>query len=122
MARLAIYLTAGMKATLKVPIDPFSNSGFFAMSGTVNVNGTDRTLINGFVVINDTVGKLEPIANQPSVSYIHQKPEKNEIRFYARTGEVGFVDIVAVPIHDHSSIIQGGPAYGTYFSDDETVD
>jgi hypothetical protein len=121
MARLAIYLTAGMKATIKVPIDPFSNSGFFANSGSVNINGENKTLINGFVVVNDSVGKLEPIANQPSVVYIHQKPERNEIRFYARTGEVGFVDIVAVPIHDHSSIIQGGPAYGTYFNDDETV-
>jgi hypothetical protein len=24
-------------------------------------------------------------------------------------------------IHDHSSIVAGGPAYGTYFTDDETT-
>jgi hypothetical protein len=31
------------------------------------------------------------------------------------------IDIIAVPIHDHSSIVAGGPAYGTYFTDDETI-
>jgi hypothetical protein len=45
----------------------------------------------------------------------------NKVYFLSRTGEKGVVDIISVPIHDHSSVVTGGPAYGTYFTDDETL-
>ena len=28
------------------------------------------------------------------------------------------VKVISVPIHDHTTIVHGGPAYGTYFDDD----
>ena len=127
MSRLALALVPGMKVVLKVPIDPYSENGFFARKGSVTITSGDKTfdvvLKNGFAVVYSDVGKLTTAKGETGavVTYVHQRPMRNEIRFYATTGEIGFVDIVDVPIHDHSSIITGGPAYGTYFSDDETI-
>jgi hypothetical protein len=53
------------------------------------------------------------------IVYTHKKSAKQFILFYADTPEMGMVSVVPMPIHDHSSVVQGGPAYGTYFSDDE---
>jgi hypothetical protein len=114
------YLLPGMKAKLTAP-------GFW-------VGTADRkkilpsgdyiavTLINGFVVDNPDIGSIEEGETPNSVIYTHKKFAPNKVFFYANTGEVGELHIISVPIHDHSSIITGGPAYGTYFTDDETVD
>jgi hypothetical protein len=116
----AIYLLPGMQTKLTAP-------AFFIGHGErkrLLVNGTYGTvsLINGFVVDNPDVGTIEPVEGEPAVIYTHKKFAQNKIIFYALTGEQGEVDVIAVPIHDHSSIVTGGPAYGTYFTDDETVD
>jgi hypothetical protein len=115
----AIYLLPGMQSKLTAP-------GFFIGTGTrkkLLANGTYASveLVNGFMVDNPDVGTIEPVDGEPAVIYTHKKFAQNKIIFYARTGEQGEVDVIAVPIHDHSSIVTGGPAYGTYFTDDETV-
>jgi len=76
-------------------------------------------LMNGFCVLDDKVGTIETVSNEASVIYKHKKAENNTIIFYARTGEIGFCNIISVPIHDHSTILQGGPALATFFSDDQ---
>ncbi len=81
-----------------------------------------KSLIHGFVVEDDSMGELESVANEPAVIYTQKKFGPNKVYYYALTGERATADIVSVPIHDHSSIVTGGPAYGTYFTDDETVD
>jgi len=124
---IAAYLLPGMSIQIKIP---FSDrpSGYFAQTDAAQINldkqfGKDNkasTPINGFVVEDKNVGTLQVDANDPTaVIYTHKRAQKNSIWFFARTGERGVLNIVAVPIHDHSSIVQGGPAYGTYFSDDE---
>jgi hypothetical protein len=120
----AVYLLPGMSIQIEVPVEEKRPSGFFSMPatsidvskffGTINNAGAP---INGFVVEDSTVGALA--ATGTAVVYTHKKAQKNTIWFFAKTGETGTVDIISVPIHDHGSIVQGGPAYGTYFSDDE---
>jgi len=117
---VAVYLLPGMWAKFTAP-------GFFV--GTtprkkLQADGEykDEPLLNGFSVENPDIGTLEEGDSPNSVIYTHKKFAHNTVMFYARTGEIGEVDIVAVPVHDHSSIVTGGPAYGTYFTDDETVD
>jgi hypothetical protein len=122
----AVYLLPGMSIQIEVPVEPNRPSGFFAMSDTKlfailpkffsNISSVG-TPIRGFVVEDKTVGELKK--NENGVSYTHKKAQKNTVWFFARSGETGTVDIISVPIHDHGSIVQGGPAYGTYFSDDE---
>ena len=115
----SIYLLPGMSVKIKATY-------FFVQTDLVEhkyQDGSTKTvnLVNGFVVDNENVGQIEAVAGEPAVIYKHNKFEYNMITFYALTGEKGTVDIISVPIHDHSSIVAGGPAYGSYFSDDETV-
>ena len=116
---VAIYLLPGMKAKLMVP-------DYFIGTGTkkyLKANGEqdEGDLKNGFLVQDEDVGDIEPVAGEPAVIYTHKKYAQNKIFYYARTGERGEVHVIAVPIHDHASIVTGGPAYGTYYTDDETL-
>lgn len=97
--------------------------GYFVRVNDVKIKKDDIIeeveLKNGFRVIDEEVGQIEPVPDKAAVIYKHKKAENNTIVFYARTGEVGFCNIISVPIHDHSTIVQGGPALGTYFSDSQ---
>ena len=122
----AVYLLPGMSIKIEVPVEPGRPSGFFAMSDNKIKAGLSKFFgdissvgppTKGFVVEDKTVGEL--VFQDNGVIYTHKKAQKNTIWFFAWSGETGTVDIISVPIHDHGSIVQGGPAYGTYFSDDE---
>ncbi len=115
----SVYLLPGMSVKIRAP-------GYFILHGSVihaHKDGTanERTLEQGFVVDDETVGEIEAVSEEPAVIYKHKKFSENIITFYALTGEKGYVYVISVPIHDHSSIVTGGPAYGTFFSDDETI-
>jgi hypothetical protein len=124
---MAMYLLPGMSIQLKIPVIQDRVSGYFAArTGTVDlakffgeVNNVSE-MVKGFVVEDKRVGVLQADPTDASaVVYTHKRAQKNAIWFFAASGERGVMNIVSVPIHDHSSIVQGGPAYGTYFSDDE---
>lgn len=115
----SVYLLPGMSAKLKV-------SGYYVAFGQRKIMKPDGTyelvdLINGYAVQDSDIGTVEAVSGEPAVIYTHKKFGLNKIFFFARTGETSVVDIIAVPIHDHSSVVTGGPAYGTYFTDDETI-
>jgi hypothetical protein len=120
----AVFLIPGMRLRVSMIIEVMPNSrgiGFFAWPfPSINFKGKTFTLIKGFGLDNESVGTLAG-SGPVGVVYSHIAPEKNSIYFFALTGEMGQVDLVAVPVHDHSSIVQGGPAYATYFNDDEIV-
>ena len=115
----SIHLLAGMQAKIEAPINFLLGHGWFIQKSKVNFNGEDVTPTNGFIVEHSDVGTIDPVSNEPAVIYTHKKAEENAVWFFAKTGEIAVCHILAVPIHDHSSVVQGGPAYGTYFSDDE---
>jgi hypothetical protein len=117
---VSVYLLPGMKARITVP-DFFVGTGerkYKDSSGVWQI----ATLQQGFYVENPDVGSIEIVSGEPAVIYTHKKFAANKIVYHARTGEIGEVNVIAVPIHDHSSIVTGGPAYGTYFMDDETTE
>jgi len=116
----SIYLLPGMTAKLKAVkmyISPKDSASFPDDSGQF----VNLPLVNGFAVLHADVGSLESVSDEPAVKYTHKKFSLNKIYFLSRTGEMGIVDVMSVPIHDHSSIVTGGTAYGTYFTDDETL-
>ena len=122
MAALTVYLLAGMTGTFKVPINKVKGEGYFPKTGSVTINNEAKTLTRGFVAENSTVGTIEKSDNTAvEIIYKHKKSLTNTIYFFAATGEITTIYIGSVPIHDHSSVVQGGPAYGTYFSDDEEI-
>lgn len=115
----SLYLLPGMSAKLTAPKFYIGVGSRKLLDETGGYK--DVTLTNGFAVYDSEVGEVKAVANEPAVIYTHKKFGTNKVYFYARTGEIGIVDITAVQIHDHSSIVTGGPAYATYFTDDETI-
>lgn len=116
---ISIYLLAGMKVVITVPHNTFLGEGWFPKKGQIQFKDGTVFLQNGFWVEDTDVGEIVEVSPDAlAITYHHKRAEKNTIWFKAATGETGVVSIVAVPIHDHSSIVQGGPSYGTYFSDD----
>jgi hypothetical protein len=121
---VAVYLLPGQKVKLKAPINASNSQGYFVRQDPLpnsflveypNMGELKR----GFVVENKDVGNIdETDEEEAAVIYHHKQPYPNAIWFWARTGERGLVKVVSVPIHDHSTIVHGGPAYGTYFDDD----
>lgn len=125
---VSVYMIPGQSVRIAIPAGTEryrSSNGFYVRLGTEPPEGyfTDMNpsdMLRGFVSENKNVGTLsETSATEAAVIYTHRRSEKNAIWFFAQTGEIALVDIISVPIHDHSSIVQGGPAYGTYFDDDE---
>jgi hypothetical protein len=116
---VAIYLLPGMKAELSVT-DYFKGVGSRKYT-TAAGEEKEEKLKNGFIVMDPDVGTIEESSDKAAVIYTHKKYAQNKIFYWSRTGERGEVDIIAVPIHDHASIVTGGPAYGTYYTDDETL-
>jgi len=122
-----INLIPGMKAEIGIRSDLDAGGrgmGSFAYKGaTINYKGTTHDVKNGWIVEDPKVGSIEVDGTKPAVIYTHKKPEKNTLFFFDHRGDVkGAVYVVAVPIHDHSSIVQGGPGYSTFFSDDESIE
>jgi hypothetical protein len=118
-ANAVVYLLPGMTAKVKVP-------DFYVFNGERDVpapgGGTrTATTVNGFILFDEDVGSIEAVDKEPAVMYTHKKYDANKIFYFSRTGEQAVIDIIGVPIHDHSSVVTGGPAYGTYFTDDETL-
>ena len=113
----SIYLLPGMKAK-------FEMEGYIIDEGTKRLEtGEDRELIRGFAVKDTDTGDIVATEEQEvAVIYTHKKFGANKVYFYAlgQQALTSVIDIISVPIHDHSSIVAGGPAYGTYFTDDET--
>jgi hypothetical protein len=121
-SQVAVYLIPGMYADFWIPIDPENNMAMFpTRAETVTVGGVIHKVWNGFYVENEEVGTItkELSDGKYGVEYWHKKPEENSIWYISADPSVKILfSVLAVPIHDHSSIVQGGPAYGTYFSDD----
>ena len=118
MGNTAIYLLPGMSATITV-------EDAFAYMGEVPYKRKDTEEMlkteNGFILHDTDVGEIQK-GTGASITYKHKKYSPNLITFYTLNGTTSTVDIISVPIHDHASIVTGGPAFGTYFSDDETVE
>ena len=116
----AVYLIPGMSAKFKA-LDAYISPKTSARFPDDNGRFIELPLVQGFAVLHGDVGTIEAVDSEPAVKYTHKKFSMNKVYFLSRTGEKGLVDIISVPIHDHSSIVTGGPAYGTYFTDDETL-
>lgn len=120
----SIYLMPGMSVKLKSSITARNEFGWFAAKEIPPGTFSDMThvgeLVRGFVVEDTRNGSLiiDSSEQTTSVIYTHKRVSANAIWFFSMTGEKGLVNVISVPIHDHSTIVHGGPAYGTYFDDD----
>lgn len=120
----SVYLMPGMSVKLRSSLSNRNNFGYFAAKSIPAGYFSDITnvgsILNGFVVEDERNGTITSASDEPGavVIYTHKRVATNAIWFFASTGERGLINVISVPIHDHSTIVQGGPAYGTYFDDD----
>jgi len=121
MADSSIYLMPGMQAEITIP-------SFYVGQGYRKIEKLDgstesKQLQNGFALADENVGEIVAKDGAPTITYTHKKFGQNRIYFFGRNkGETCVISVIAVDIHDHSSIVTGGPAYATYFTDSETQD
>jgi hypothetical protein len=123
----SIYLMPGMSVILESTLTNRNDFGWFVAKEIPPGQFSDMTNvsaepINGFVVEDERVGTITAATDRPgaAVVYTHKRVESNAIWFFSVSGERGLVNVISVPIHDHSSVVHGGPAYGTYFDDEAT--
>jgi hypothetical protein len=122
----SIYLIPGQSVRLRSGLTNKNDQGWFAAQeediadNFIAEMPHPSDVINGFVVEDTRVGTLQDATDEPGtvVIYTHKRVSENAIWFFAVSGERGLVNVISVPIHDHSTIVHGGPAYGTYFDDD----
>lgn len=121
ITNVTAYLMAGETYTIEIPVTLSNNRGYFPRKGSVSPQLTNKdeptTLQNGFYVENEEVGTIEKVhTDKVAVDYYHRYSTENAIWFLATTGEKVKVSIGTMPVHDHASVVTGGPAYGTYYS------
>ena len=105
-------------------------TGHFARTEPFKVYNEDtkvtetKQLLNGFYVEDENVGEITaPDAPGTSVIYTHKKAKENTVWFVARTEvgglpEMGRFRVITIPVHDHSTITTGGPAFATYSNEE----
>ena len=120
----SIYLIPGQSVKIRSPLSNRNDFGWFAAKEIPNGQFTDLTYVGdmtrGFIVEDKRNGTIAPATDEEGtvVVYTHKRVAENAIWFFAISGERGLINVISVPIHDHSTIVHGGPAYGTYFDDD----
>jgi hypothetical protein len=120
-----LSIPAGTTLKIEVPIDLKIGTGFFpSKEESVEFLGQILEITDGFAVLNTEVGELIRTKENEGVSilYKHKKAAENKIIFFSDNNIYQTISIVNIAIHDHSSVIQGGPAFGTYYSDFEEED
>ena len=121
MSGSSLALLPGMKVDLVVN-DYFARTDTYDVYNNTTGETETKNLVNGFYVEDETAGTIIAIAGKAGVTYQHIKARENNIWFIALTEvdgepEKGLFSVIYVPIHDHSSIVVGGPAYATYQSE-----
>ena len=120
----SVYLMPGMSVKITSTLSSRNDYGWFAAQEIPPGHFDDLTyvstnIVNGFVVEDTRNGTITDAGEDTtSVIYTHKRISENAIWFFSMSGERGLVNVISVPIHDHSTIVHGGPAYGTYFDDD----
>ena len=122
----SIYMIPGQSARIRSAVNSNNNYGWFAAKRTEIPDSyfdempNPSEVVRGFVVEDERVGTIAPADDEEGtvIIYSHKRVSENAIWFFANSGERGLVNVISVPIHDHSTIVHGGPAYGTYFDDD----
>jgi hypothetical protein len=117
-----LTLSKGTYIDISIPSNTDSGYGEFQRSADAKVTagGTKgRDHVYGFVSEFENVGTIEAVTSDVDIKvrYTHKENKPNRIFFFTVDDDQHTISIISMPIHDHSSIFQGGPAYGTYSYD-----
>jgi hypothetical protein len=116
----AITMSPGMSIDISVPVDQEVGQGEFKrpVEDEVKIGGVVKPHILGFVSEFPAVGTITEVAGpELKITYSHLQNKPNRVFFFTNDNDQHTISIISMPIHDHSSMYQGGPAYGTYAYD-----
>lgn len=119
---MTVVVSPGMKLKLTIPVSSDSQIGSFRSTDTTKLwMGEELPMVGGFIVEDENVGNIEPLTGEDAgcvgVYYTQKIYGSNKVVFFGTILEEFTFNMVNVPIHDHSSLAQGGPAHGTYYSE-----
>lgn len=119
---MTVVVSPGTKLRLTIPVSSNSAVGSFRSTDVVKLwMGKELPMVNGFIVENEDIGNIEPLTGDDvgciGVYYTQKMYGINKVVYFGSMLEEFTFNIVNIPIHDHSSLSQGGPAHGTYFSE-----
>ena len=119
---MSLAVAPGDTVKLTIPISSNSAVGSFCSRDSVKSwLGADRNVTAGFIVEDDTVGSISPLKDGDEscagVYYTQKTYGVNKVVYFGTMLEEFTFNIVNIPVHDHSSLAQGGPAHGTYYSE-----
>lgn len=119
---MTVVVSPGTKIKLTIPVSTNSAVGSFRSTDTTKLwMGNELTMVDGFIVENEDVGNIEPLTGESvgcvGVYYTQKTYGINKVIYFGTMLEEFTFNMVNIPIHDHSSLAQGGPAHGTYFSE-----
>lgn len=119
---MSLVVSPGTKVKLTIPVSSNSASGSFRSKDTVKKwLGQDLPMVGGFIVEDSKVGNITPLTGDDTgcvgVYYTQNTYGLNKVIYFGTMLEEFTFNMVNIPIHDHSSLNQGGPAHGTYFSE-----
>lgn len=74
--------------------------------------------LNGFRILDEAIGEFEEASGNMGVIYKHNQSGKQVIQYTSDglTTMSFYAILQGITIHDHASVYQGGPAYGTYYA------
>lgn len=119
---MSIVVSPGTKVKLTIPVSSNLPVGSFRSIETKKAwLGGELDMVSGFIVEDNTAGSIEPLGsnggNCVGVYYTQKTYSNNKVIYFGSMLEEFTFNMVHIPIHDHSSLVQGGPAFGTYFSE-----
>ena len=113
-------INIGTTYKIAIPQDLDLGVGFYPRTTQVKVDGELVTLKAGFRLVNEEegIGKLDDNYSKKELAIDFTPYQHGDfiIFFYALTGEIIRFGASPIDVHDHASIMTGGPAYATYYS------
>lgn len=122
ITNIQFSVNLGVTYKIALPQEISLGAGFWPRTKNVIVNDEEITLKAGFRLEKEKegIGKLaDNYPNELAIAFTPYQHGDYAIFFYAHTGEVIRFGASPVEVHDHASIMTGGPAYGTYYSGPE---
>ena len=121
---MSLVVSPGVKVKLTIPVSSNLPVGSFRSTDAKKMwLGGEVDMLNGFIVENSDAGTISPLESSDTacngVYYTQKTHASNKVIYFGSLMEEFTFNMVHIPVHDHSSLVQGGPAFGTYFSESD---
>jgi len=113
-SQVSIPMNMGDTYVITIPVTPLNQGGFWPTK--------EDGYQNGFKLVDEKAGEITVVSKDKlSIEYKHKIAGINTIIFKSLTGDTLIISAGSIMVHDHATIRTGGPAYGTYFTEQKAT-